>query len=320
MVVFLYSEFNIALLRKGIEKSTIFLYQKCLKRLEHLESLTYDNYVNFIYSLKDKGCRHSYINNHINAVRHYCTFLKDTGREFDPKIPEFKRLPEQTYNKGILSDEEITKITSHFPRSHFTLFFKTLSLTGARPNEISHITVNDLLLGEGFILIRPEVSKTKTQRYIPIAPSLIEELKEQIKDKKGTDLVFPNKIGKPITRGAWSYAFRLRVKRLGLDRPNVTCYSLRHSFISSLASDENANLARIQQIAGHKKIETTARYIHLSYKQLHKTLNKLTLLRDQLPFEDSTNMIVEYTQGIIGKRFSLTISKSPKKLSITIEE
>ena len=53
------------------------------------------------------------------------------------------------------------------------------------------------------------------------------------------------------------------VKRAGITKSGVTLHSLRHSYATHLL-EAGVPLTVLQRQLGHKKIETTLRYVHLS--------------------------------------------------------
>lgn len=71
--------------------------------------------------------------------------------------------------------------------------------------------------------------------------------------------MFPNQTGqRPVNFEIWWYSFR---RRCAL--PDVRIHDLRHSFASTAIMD-NVPLSTIGKLLGHKLVETTAKYAHLS--------------------------------------------------------
>jgi len=80
--------------------------------------------------------------------------------------------------------------------------------------------------------------------------------------------------------------FNRLVDELGLNKDaenrlqRVIFYTLRHTFASWLAI-EGENIVTIRNLMGHKKIETTMRYIHLMPNQGQDAVNRLDKCFDQ---------------------------------------
>lgn len=64
-----------------------------------------------------------------------------------------------------------------------------------------------------------------------------------------------------ITRRNVQYMVKVRLKRLGIDRPHVSTHSLRHSSITHLING-GASLIAAQDFARHSNPATTQRYFH----------------------------------------------------------
>ena len=76
-----------------------------------------------------------------------------------------------------------------------------------------------------------------------------------------------------------------RIKRYALCRSRHK----RHSYATHLL-EAGVDVVTLQKILGHTALSTTAHYLHLSTKQLHKTPSLLDLLAmPDAPFADQSN-------------------------------
>ena len=66
------------------------------------------------------------------------------------------------------------------------------------------------------------------------------------------------------------------VQRAGL-RKKATLHTLRHSYATHLL-EAGVDVVTLQKLLGHSDLSTTARYLHLSTRQMQKLPNVLDLL------------------------------------------
>ncbi len=78
---------------------------------------------------------------------------------------------------------------------------------------------------------------------------------------------------KPITPKVIWEAVQFAAKRAGIEK-HVTPHTLRHCFATHLL-EGGTDLRTIQVLMGHKDIEATARYLHVSTKRLQAAASPL---------------------------------------------
>ena len=140
--------------------------------------------------------------------------------------------------------------------AHVAGAIRLLMLTGCRSGEILNLRWEDVRLEEKEIRLRD--SKTGP-RAVSLSPGAVRVL-AGLPRAAGSPWVVPGrKPGEPITQLNY-YWYPVR-RRAGLD--DVRIHDLRHSFASrALALGED--LTMIGKLLGHSKIQTTARYAHLT--------------------------------------------------------
>ena len=75
--------------------------------------------------------------------------------------------------------------------------------------------------------------------------------------------LFPgNRQGKPITPRHLNRLFHEAAEAAGIKK-SVTLHALRHSFATHLL-DHGIDIRKIQALLGHKKLDTTARYVRVA--------------------------------------------------------
>lgn len=131
--------------------------------------------------------------------------------------------------------------------------------TGARANEILNISWEDIT--KDTLTIRH--SKTKIDRIIPFSGSLAKDLKPY----RSTGKIF-NLYSMPPKR-TWHKV----LKDLKLD---ITFHGLRHTYITMLLR-KGVDILTVKELAGHTKIDTTMRYLHVDNDAKKKAGRKINL-------------------------------------------
>jgi integrase/recombinase XerD len=113
---------------------------------------------------------------------------------------------------------------------------------------------NVMLSAETLALLR-QWWKARPSRYDAAAP--VQEL-----------WLFPSRksAGKPLTTRHLNRLFHEAADAAGI-RKSVSLHALRHSFATHLL-DNGTDIRKIQVLLGHKKLETTARYLHVATSTL----------------------------------------------------
>ena len=139
----------------------------------------------------------------------------------------------------------------------YTIVVLALS-TGARRGELLSLHWSDVDLRRGMLTFRK--TKNGETRAVPLTGYALDVLTQHAKIRRlDTTLVFPERTGtRPMSiREAWKFA----VQRAAIT--NFRFHDLRHSAASYLAMG-GASLAEIAEVLGHKTLQMTKRYTHLT--------------------------------------------------------
>lgn len=194
---------------------------------------------------------------------------KQDEREKWPKLLDTpKHLPvvlETNEMQDILSQPDTTTTLGRRDQVILTLIYST----GLRVSEICALKVKDISFKENRILI---TGKGGRERYVPLDAIVEESLKEYIEVRKSEIAeLFVSKKGGALTPRAIQYMVKKYAKEANIDK-EVTPHKLRHTCATHLLQ-EGAHLVSIQKLLGHKSLNTTQIYLHITITDL-KELSK----------------------------------------------
>ena len=139
--------------------------------------------------------------------------------------------------------------------------------TGARLNEMLHLRWSDI----DFATRRATLHKTKngTKRVLTFPQAVMNEMAEH--RQVGNGLIFPSQI-KPDRPFEFRKHWNRAVKETGLE--DFRFHDLRHSAASYLVM-HGASLYETGDILGHKSLQTTKRYAHLSVDHKQELMDRI---------------------------------------------
>ena len=106
-------------------------------------------------------------------------------------------------------------------------------------------------------------------RHVPM-DSTVTTLLRDIPRRGTSELVFPNKLGERFLEVRWG--FKGACERAGIT--NLRFHDLRHTFASHWMMN-GGDLYVLKEILGHKSVQMTARYAHLSHEFKRAAVNRM---------------------------------------------
>jgi site-specific recombinase XerD len=222
----------------------------------------------------------STVTQHLAALRFF--YIKVLRRPWSiaetPYPKKVQRLP------IILSPEEVTQLIDSALTPFHRILLMTLYATGVRRAELARLKISDI--DSRRMIIHIQGGKGRKDRDVMLSPKLLEALREYWCGlrRKPTDWLFPgghshtsNRHISPKT--AW-HACQKAAQRAGI-RKKIHPHTLRHCFATHLL-EAGADLRTIQILLGHRDLEETTIYLHLSQRHLNATASPL----DSLPLKD----------------------------------
>ena len=253
---------------RGYSQQTILTYlfynEKFLEFIKkNPEDVNEDDIKLYLSELISNGASNSTIALVKSALLFF--YSEILNKKFDIKTPKIpKKIP------TVLTKEEIKKMIDLTKNKKHRLLIKLLYSTGMRLNECVNLKVKDLELENKIGWVRK--GKGAKDRMILISNSLIEELKEFLKDKKPEDYVFSGRNGKLSKRNVQKVV-KLAAQRAGITK-KVSPHTLRHSFATHLL-ESGVDIRKIQVLLGHSNLSTTQIYTSVSQAELKKIKNPL---------------------------------------------
>ena len=210
-----------------------------------------------VFLLREKKTALSTMNQRIAALRF---FYKETlGQDWVidglryPRRP--KRLP------TVLSQEEVYRLFAAVRNLKHRTALMTLYSTGIRVSELTRLQVSDI--DSKRMVIRVHQGKGKKDRYVPLLPSLLTALRVYWKKYRPRGALFPSQ----LTRCSLTTSAIMKVcadaRRRAKVSKRVTPHTFRHSFATHLL-EAGTDLRTIQVLLGHRRLGTTALYLHVA--------------------------------------------------------
>jgi integrase/recombinase XerD len=202
---------------------------------------------------------------HLHAFLVYCRDRQWTT--FDPP----KALREPRGERPALNRTQMEAVVRSAAASRCGPRNKALLLvamaTGIRLGELSHLRVDDVDWQNGLLRVRPETSKSRRLRYVPLGHQARQALYEYASFHRGPyphPNLFLGETGEPLDRRGMQMVMRRVGKRAGL--PKLYTHMLRHTFATqSLLS--GVPLPYVQTVLGHQALSTTAIYLNQTQMQ-----------------------------------------------------
>ena len=210
-----------------------------------------------------------------NTVRHGLRFFyRVTLRPPDPilYVPGAKqpaKLPE------ILNQDELVRLFTVTTNPKHRALLMTAYAAGLRAGELGRLRVSDI--DSGRMALRVEQGKGSKDRYVPLSPRLLAQLRAYWRRKRPAHWLFPGRSAdRPMSRHGPAHIYGLAKKKAGIDKTGGI-HTLRHCYATGLL-EAGVELQVIQRRLGHTSIRSTMRYLHLAQDRVQATPSPLDLL------------------------------------------
>ena len=150
---------------------------------------------------------------------------------------------------------------SSFLRRRNLALFSLLLYTGIRKGELLGLKVPDVDLDRLELTVRPETSKSRQRRVIPINSKLCLALEEYFRERLRlhiqSEYVITSASGGPFTEDGLKHLVR---RVIALSGVAFHVHQFRHTFAVNVLH-QGGDIATLKQLLGHRDIRMTSQYL-----------------------------------------------------------
>jgi site-specific recombinase XerD len=229
----------------------------------------------YSYYLLSQQRSASYVNQAISAIKFY---LEHVCGQVGEK-PMYVRPKKENKLPNVLSQAEVIRILKHVTnRKHRAILSLTYS-SGLRVSEVVRLRWTDFDPERRTLRVRQ--GKGKKDRLTVLSETAYEIFQQyfQAEQPKGQWL-FPGQTpGSHLTERTVQKVFEKALQNSQIAK-EVTLHSLRHSFATHLL-EGGTDIRYIQELLGHKRLQTTEIYTHVAIKDVRRIQSPL----DRMDFD-----------------------------------
>ena len=185
--------------------------------------------------------------------------------------------------------------------------FELMYGTGLRVGEVSQLNITDIDLKNGRLIVRE--GKGKRDRIVPLGKNVMlcldiylsksrEKLLKKADRSMHTESLFINSRGGRMSTKTIGRKLKKYFDDNGYD-VKVSPHILRHSFATHLL-EHGAGLKHVKELLGHKSIESTVLYTHMSVKSLKRIMKMYHPRENELFIELSSDEQKEIEKVLTG--------------------
>ena len=234
------------------------------------------------YLFHEKKYHPNTVIQHLGGIRFFYirTLKQSWSADLTPYPKKVLHLP------ASLSREEVNTLIEAAPTPFQRTLLMALYATGLRRAELARLKITDIDSARSVIHVQG--GKGRKDRDVMLSQNLLAALREHWRRlrRKPAIWVFPGNrwhtADHPISPKVIWVACREAAQRAGLHK-EVHPHTLRHCFATHLLED-GADLRTIQILLGHRDLEETTIYLHLSQQHLNaipSPLDSLPLARNR---------------------------------------
>ncbi len=283
------SFYNYMLIERGLSKNTIEAYGRDLtkysnfiydSRSKGLMNCTNKDLLFFLDHLKKRGYSSRSTSRTVSCIKTFYKFLLHEKVIKQNPFNEIKTPKSEKRLPGVLDIDEVDLILNAPDINTSTglrdkTLFEVLYATGLRVSELISLTINNVNMEAGFVIVLGKGSK---ERIVPLGDEAMSWIKRYqaesrplVLQNRLSDFLFLNRYGNCLTRQGFWKIIKKYCLIAGITK-KVSPHTFRHSFASHIL-EGGADLRSVQTMLGHSDISTTQIYTHIeksALKKIHK--------------------------------------------------
>ncbi|WP_210147208.1 site-specific tyrosine recombinase XerD [Shewanella sp. WXL01] len=268
---------------RGVSDNTLASYRTDLahlnaffaKRKQRLQDASTQDIRDYLAHRFELGYAKSSSARLLSSVRRFYRYLVRSGqREDDPSAllespKQARHIPDtlsEAQIDALLNEPDTEDPIEHRDKAMLELLYAT----GLRVTELVSLTMEQISLRQGVVQI---VGKGGKERLVPMGELAVDEVMQYLKlarpillNDKPSDVLFPSKRAKQMTRQTFWHRIKLYATRAGITA-DLSPHTLRHAFATHLLN-HGADLRVVQLLLGHSDLSTTQIYTHVAKARL----------------------------------------------------
>jgi integrase len=273
----------------------------------HIENVDVEGYKK---SRKEQGVSFSTINREMALLKTVLNKAKE-WEVLQTPVPKIKLFKVDNRRVRYLTEDEYRKLLDLSPEPLRSIILIAVN-TGMRRGELLSLKWKDVDVKEQIVTLWDTKNREKRHIYMN---SVVADAFIGVRGNDTSEYVFPGKEGNThISESYVSHMFSRLVEQAGIK--DFRYHDMRHTFGSWLAM-EGFSLKTIQDLLGHKSIEMTLRYAHLSPEHKKMAVERLERRskspeqkREELTVSDAANRHLLDTKSEISQEaVSLSIKQ-----------
>ncbi len=235
------------------------------KSIEELTDSDIQQYI--LYLKKERSLSPGTINNYISGIKFFYTYVLQEEWNAQ-KIPRMRRVPKFPV---IPSREDVWKLLNATTNLKHKAIFLLIYGSGLRVSEVARLKICDI--SSETMTVRVEYAKHNTTRYTILSVRALKVLRKYFRayfgsaDYKSDDWLFPGRDqDKHLNVKTIKNTFIKVRNKLNLSQ-NISAHTMRHCFATH-ALEDGADSVYIKEMLGHKHLQTTLSYLHMTSKSL----------------------------------------------------